>query len=75
MNVTAVVGTPGYMDPAYVQSHYATPSADVYRCVCHVAFECLLTAMVCIAYYGMHTNYACHAVNDVTIHLFSGYMC
>ena len=33
MNVTAVVGTPGYMDPAYVQSQYATPSADVYRCV------------------------------------------
>ena len=33
MNVTAVVGTPGYVDPAYVQSQYSTPSADVYRCV------------------------------------------
>ena len=33
MNVTAVVGTPGFVDPAYVQSQYATPSADVYRCV------------------------------------------
>ena len=33
MNITAVVGTPGCMDPAYVQSHYATPSADVYRYV------------------------------------------
>ena len=34
INVTTVVGTPGYVDPTYVRSQYATPSADVYRRVC-----------------------------------------
>ena len=42
MNMTAVVGTPGYMDPAYVQSQYATPSVDVYRCVRWQHFSCVM---------------------------------
>ena len=33
VNVTQVVGTPGYVDPAYVSSRRATPAADVYRWV------------------------------------------
>ncbi|CAI5473165.1 unnamed protein product [Closterium sp. Yama58-4] len=28
---TRVMGTPGYVDPAYYKSHKATPVADVYR--------------------------------------------
>ena len=31
LHFTQVVGTPGYVDPAYIQSHFATPAADVYR--------------------------------------------
>ncbi|CAI5983441.1 unnamed protein product [Closterium sp. NIES-64] len=29
---TRVMGTPGYVDPAYYRSHKATPKADVHRC-------------------------------------------
>ena len=32
VHMTAVVGTPGYVDPAYVTSSIALPSTDVYRC-------------------------------------------
>ncbi|CAI5468749.1 unnamed protein product [Closterium sp. Yama58-4] len=28
---TRVMGTPGYVDPAYYKSHKATPAADVHR--------------------------------------------
>ena len=28
---TAIMGTPGYVDPAYVRSRFASVSADVYR--------------------------------------------
>ena len=31
LHMTHIVGTPGYMDPAYIKSCFATPSADVYR--------------------------------------------
>lgn len=31
LNVTSVVGTPGYVDPAYVMTRKATPACDVYR--------------------------------------------
>ncbi|CAI7850492.1 unnamed protein product [Closterium sp. NIES-54] len=30
---TRVMGTPGYVDPAYYKSQKATPMADVHRCV------------------------------------------
>ena len=33
LNSTLVVGTPGYVDPAYVRSRFVTPAADVYRWV------------------------------------------
>ncbi|GJP59470.1 hypothetical protein CLOP_g12262 [Closterium sp. NIES-67] len=31
MAATRVMGTPGYVDPAYYKTHKATPAADVHR--------------------------------------------
>ncbi|CAI5534914.1 unnamed protein product [Closterium sp. Naga37s-1] len=34
LSATRVMGTPGYVDPAYLLSQKATTATDVYRCVC-----------------------------------------
>ena len=43
MHTTAVVGSPGYVDPAYVHSKYATQLVDIYR-YSHAHVLCMLSS-------------------------------
>ena len=67
MDITSVVGTPGYVDPAYIHSHFATFLLDVYRYMalfrsyaCCKASQCFLASGCRILYFpsGLVTEQA-----------------